>query len=362
MKLGLFLAIGESLKDFESKGQLKRLINYNVKKYSLSFEEVYIFSYRDEDFKLPPNCYLVTNKYHLHRYLYSLLMPILNYSVIKECDVLRGLQLTGGIPAFVSKLLLGKKFVINYGYDYSDFASIEGKPLQSILYLFIQSPILKLADSIIVPSKTIYERLKKKYGVKVVHIANGVDTNLFHPASPKTNKKIIDVVFIGRLERQKNLDSLIKAVKNINEPYTMTFYGNGSEQANLSKLAENLKTPLQIKAPIDYEEVAKVLRSCDIFVLPSHKEGSPKILLEAMASGCAIVASNVSQITEIIKNGETGILCSQDSQDIERALRELLDLKKRQQLGKNARKLIQDNYEINKLLSKEIDMLKNLSR
>jgi len=54
MNLGLFLSIGESLKDLEEKGQLNRLVNYNIKKYSQAFNKVYVFSYLNEkDYSLP---------------------------------------------------------------------------------------------------------------------------------------------------------------------------------------------------------------------------------------------------------------------------------------------------------------------
>ncbi len=362
MKLGLFLAIGESLKDFQSKGQLRRLLDYNVKEYATNFTKVYIFSYNNEKYHLPQNVKLVTNKYHLHRYLYSLLLPIINYRYIRECDVLRGLQLTGGIPALFSKILFGKKFVVNYGYDYSNFAIIEGKPLQSWLYKIIKVPILTLADLVIVPSKTIFKRLEKSYQNKVVFIANGVDTKLFYPPKARVSKKNLELVFIGRLEEQKNLDNLIKAVGILKDHYTLTFYGAGSKREQLLTLAKELKVGLQIKAPVPYRQVAKILRSSDIFILPSYKEGSSKILLEAMSSGCATVASDIPEIAEIITNRETGMLSGQTPEELANAINKLEDFKTRRKLGQNARKTILNQYEINKLLTKETAILKNLAK
>lgn len=359
--LGLFLAIGESLGDFKSKGQLKRLTDYNIKKYSEAFDKVYIFSYADEDFGLPQNCRLVANKYHLHRYLYAFLMPIIHYRQVKDCNILRGLQITGGIPALISKILYGKSFVINYGYDYSKFAKIEGKLFQSLLYNLIKTPVLSQADSIIIPSKTISEKLNRKFP-KIIYIPNGVDTKLFYPPKTKPNSKRLKIVFMGRLEKQKNLDSLIKAAENLNYPYDLTFYGFGSKREELADLAKSLKVSLQIKEPVDYEDVSKVLKNCDIFILPSKKEGSPKILLEAMASGCAIVASDIPEIAEIITDGETGVLTGQTPQELANAIGKLRDLKTRQKLGQNARKTVMNKYEINKLLAKEITIFKNLAK
>lgn len=362
MILGLFLSIGESFKDFESKGQLKRLTNYNLKKYANSFDKVFIFSYANESYPLPKNCQLVPNRYRLHRYLYALLMPLIEYRSMSQCHVIRGLQLTGGIPALFAKLLYGKKFVINYGYDYSTLAKIEGKTLLSFLYRFIEGPILNLADFIIIPSFTIFKKLQSKFKNKVAYLPNGVDTSLFCPSKDRAAKKILEVVFIGRLEKQKNLDSLVKALKVLKTPCNLTFYGQGPKRQELIKLAENLKVPLQIKGPVDYVEVAKILRTSDIFILPSHQEGSPKILLEAMASGCAIVASDIPQITEIIKNGETGIISKPEPEALANAVSQLLDPEIRLNLGQNARKKAVEKFEINKLLSREIAILKSYAK
>lgn len=359
MKLGLFLAIGESLEDFNSKGQLKRLVNYNIRKYSQSFDKVYIFSYGQQKFKLPTNCKLIRNNLNLHRYIYTILMPLINYKYIKECDVLRGLQLTGGIPATVSKILFQKRFVINFGYDYARFAQIERKYLQSLLYRMIQWPILSVADCIITPTKTILNNLRKNYKNKVVYIPNGVDINLFHPKIKKENKKL-SIVFLGRLETQKNLQNLLYALSFLKFPYNAVFYGEGSERKKISSLAKKLGSPLKLEYPIDYEKVAKVLRLSDIFVLPSYTEGSPKILLEAMASGCAIVASDIPEISQILEDNKSAILCKPDSKNIFKAINLLKNFKIRQKIGRNARQLAENNYEIWKLLTLEVKILKSL--
>lgn len=361
MTIGIFLAIGESFRDFESKGQLKRILNYNIKIYSQAFDKVYIFTYADEKYNLPKNCELISNRFCLHRYVYAFLIPIIHYRRVRECNVLRGLQLSGGIPAGVSKVLYRKKIAINYGYNYFEFAKIERKYFQAYLYRIMKKPILSLADKIIVPSKTIAKQLRNKYGNKIIYIPNGVDTKLFHQPKKIPNNKILQLVFIGRLEEQKNLFNLIKATKQLKIPYRLIFFGQGSQSDQLSALAKELKVPLEIKKPIDYHTVAKTLRSCDIFILPSSNEGSSKILLEALASGCAIVASNIPQISEIVTDNKNGVLSSQEPIALAEAINRLLDFHIRKKFGKKARTLANDRYEINKLLVQEVNLLKCLS-
>src|SRR3989344_9077546 len=100
MKLGVILAIGESIDDFKKKGQDKLLVESHIKSYLKAFNSVYIFSYRNEAYKLPKGANLVANKFNLHRFIYSIVMPVTCRDAIKKCDILRGLQVTGGIPCF----------------------------------------------------------------------------------------------------------------------------------------------------------------------------------------------------------------------------------------------------------------------
>ena len=361
MNLGLILAIGESLKDFESKGQLKRLLNYNVRKYSKSFDKVFIFSYANETFKTDNKVFLIPNKSNMHRYFYALFMPIIHRKLFIECDILRGLQLTGGIPAAVSKVLLGKKYVINYGYDYVNFAKIEKKPIQSYLFKILTKPLLKFSDAVIITSHSIKRDVVGIISpAKVHYIPNGVDTNIFRP--PKTNyTRTLKIVFMGRLEEQKNLKNLIKAVSETKKAINLEFYGKGSQKKELLNLATKLGVNLSIHDPVEYEKVPITLASCDIFALPSLAEGNPKILLEAMACERAVIGANVDGIDELIKNGHTGILTDTDYRSIAEAINKLSSIKLRNKLGQNARKFIMKNFNIDQTLKKEIGLLKTIA-
>lgn len=361
MNLGVFLAIGESLTDLVNKGQLKRLINYNIHAYSQAFDKVYIFSYTNEKiFSLPNNCQLIPNTSGLHRYLYSIILPIIKREEIVSCDVLRGLQLSGGIPASIAKIIYAKKFVINYGYDYSKFAKIESKSLQSFLYKLIEIPIIKLADAVIVTSHDIKRKLAKKIKQsKTFYIPNGVDTKLFRPLPQKPNKNF-SVIYLGRLEKQKNLENLLIALadfKNIR----VTLFGSGSLKGALKKAASKLKVNLTINKPIGYQQIPKILSKADVFVLPSLAEGNPKVLLEAMACEKAVIGTKVSGIKEIITSGYNGLLTDVTSKSIAVAIDKLQDNGLREKLGKNARQYIIKNYDINQLLSKEVGLLKKVA-
>lgn len=362
MNIGVFLAIGESLTDFKRKGQIKRLINYNIFKYSKAFDKVYIFSYANEKgFTLPKNCKLIPNSTGLHRYLYALFLPFIKGKEIKECHVLRGLQISGGIPAIVAKMIYGKKYVINYGYDYSKFAEVEEKPVQSFLYKVIELPLIKFADAVIVTSTEIREKIIRKIKAEKVYLLpNGVDTKLFKPHK-LNNHEVLTIMYLGRLVKQKNLGVILEGVKS-QKKLKVTFVGEGKEKNYLMNLAHKNNVMLKIKKPVQWEKIPKLLTQADIFVLPSLHEGNPKTLLEAMSCGKAVVGTDVTGIRELITSGVNGLLSETDEISIGNAINKLKISKLREKLGTNARKYILKNYDIDKLLTKEVNLLKTMAK
>ena len=307
MKLGLFLAIGESFADFDKKGQFDLIKNYLIKNYSQNFDQVNIFSYGNEQLKLFTNVDVLPNKWNVNRFLYSILLHFFYIKQIRSCDVLRGLQLTGGIPCILGKLFFNKPFVINYGYNYVKFARIEGKYLQSVLFRLIKYPILLLTDKIIITAKYLKTEISNIIPKnKIVVIPNGVDTKLFKPIK---TKKTIDLLYVGRLEKQKNLSNLIKAISLLPQlNLSLTLVGDGSLKKLLIQTARNYQVKLTIKPPISHHQLPYVLNKARIFILPSVIEGQPKILLEALSCGIPIVASNIMAHQEIIIDGKNGIL------------------------------------------------------
>lgn len=360
MNLGLFLSIGESLSDISSKGQLARLINYNVKYYLQKFNKVYIFTYQDEGIKLPKNCFLIANKSKLHRYIYSLLLPIIHKEEIKQCDVLRGLQITGGIPCFVAKLFYNKPYIINYGYDYSNFARIEKKYLQSLLFKAITPFVINFADTVIITAPFLNTQIKKYKQKNVYLIPNGVNIQKFAPKK-RENNPITKLIFVGRLEPQKNLINLLEALKGID--VEMLMVGSGSLKKQILNFASKNKINLKIIDSIPHNRLPKILNNSDIFVMPSLKEGNPKALLEAMSVGLPCIGSRVEGIRELINHNQNGIVTETSSGSIRNGVLKLIgDKYLQKRLGQNARKFVINNFDSGSLLKKETNLLLKLTK
>jgi glycosyltransferase involved in cell wall biosynthesis len=114
------------------------------------------------------------------------------------------------------------------------------------------------------------------------------------------------IISVGRLEYQKNYEFIIKELSN--SILELQIVGEGSRKDELINLAKKYNTNLQIIQRIDNKELTTKLMNTKVFVLSSHFEGNPKVLLEAMAAGCIVFASNIKNHSEIIEEGINGFL------------------------------------------------------
>lgn len=355
MNLGIFLAVGDSFEDMKKTGQDVRFLSSYVKEYSKNFERVYIFSYASESVNnLPKNVILIPNKYHLHRYIYAILLPILNIKQILSCNVFRCFHLSGTMTAIVTKILFSKKFTFNYAYDYQKMSKLEAKSVQAFLFGLIKPIAVVFASKIFAANQQIIKKLPKE---KIVYLPNGVDTSLFKPSKklPTNNKRMI--LSVGRLEKQKNFLSLVDAVKTSDAK--LIIIGSGSLKQRLIKRAKENGVDLEIIDKVINTKMPKIFNQADLFVLPSFIEGSPKVLLEAMACKIPTIGANVEGIKEIIIDGKNGLLCEPEPRQIRKKILFLMSHKpEAQKMSETAYKLVREKYNLQKLLQQEIKAIK----
>jgi len=305
MNIGLFLSLGESFSDLKSKGQDQLMVNQQIFAFAKKFKRVYVFTYKKETIKLPKNCTLVTPPYKLHRYLYGVLMPFIHKDIFSRLDALRCYQLFGTLPGLIAKIFFDKKLIFNYGYDYLSFAQLESKPTQAIAVEIFTPFALKYSDYVIIKNKKLVSKIKT-FTQNYTILPNGVDTNKFKPRN-RTDKNL-SILFVARLEPQKNIFALLQAISSLKTKPHLTIIGNGSLKKKVSHFIKKNHLNSTLKSKVPHQQMPKIYSSEDIFVLPSIKEGSSKVLLEAMASGLACIATNIPENQEIIQTNKIHVL------------------------------------------------------
>jgi glycosyltransferase involved in cell wall biosynthesis len=151
-------------------------------------------------------------------------------------------------------------------------------------------------------------------GRKITVIPNGVDTELFHPASEPAGRSpsVMNVIYVGRFSLQKGT-SLLKRVMektlHISPHIRFTLVGSGELHEELVRFARRTDpNRVRIVGPLPQNEIPSMLRQADVLVHPSTEEGRPNVILEAMASGLPVVATRVGGIPELVEEGATGLL------------------------------------------------------
>lgn len=165
----------------------------------------------------------------------------------------------------------------------------------------------------------------------LVTIPNGVDTELFAPASGET-KRPFTIVCVARLIERKGQHHLLQAFAQLragcDRPLHLMFVGTGDAEPQLRELADSLHVAdaVTFKGFLSREQMPPIYRESDVFVLPSQQEGMSIALLEAMASGLPVIVTDTGGTAELVTQGQNGeIIPWSDVPALTRALQNLLN-------------------------------------
>lgn len=129
---------------------------------------------------------------------------------------------------------------------------------------------------------------------------------------PSDDDRSIDVLFVGRVSREKGVEDLLEAFVRLVErgrSYRLCLAGSRVEEWLIEAWSKRAAALDHLVAmPGSIEDPRALMRRARILVLPSHREGFGRVLLEGMAEGCAIVATRVGGIPEIVADGVDGVL------------------------------------------------------
>jgi glycosyltransferase involved in cell wall biosynthesis len=181
-------------------------------------------------------------------------------------------------------------------------------------------PALRGAGAVVGVSRPLVDalvRLGARPG-RVRLVKNGVDRALFRPRDRAEARAALGLpakgriaLYVGRLEPQKGLGELIEAFARVAQggpqETRLVLVGDGAMRAELERKAARLGT-VTLAGVRPPAEVAQFLGAADVLVLPSWAEGTPNVVLEALASGRPVIASRVGGIPDVVEEGRTGLL------------------------------------------------------
>jgi len=224
------------------------------------------------------------------------------------------------------------------------------------VYSATELTLLRRFDRVVSVSSKLADFLRhsKVSSAKVMVITNGIDLDGFASATPspdlqerKAGKLAIGIV--SRLIEQKGHSELFEATKSmiLRHPNTIVFVvGDGPLRQVLETQVHELDIASNVVFTGKRDDMAGVYAALDVSVLPSHNEGMPMSILEALAANRAVVASNVGSIAEVIHNEKTGLLMEpKDVVGLRDALERLISSRDlRESLGANGAALVREHF------------------
>jgi glycosyltransferase involved in cell wall biosynthesis len=254
----------------------------------------------------------------------------------------------------------------------------EVDPIDNPLYFFRKHALARFNKIIAVSNFT--KDLALNAGVdssKLSVVYNSCDETFFYSGKNKValrnqnnlpaNSKII--IFVGDLIKRKGVSYLIEALVILRkqfQEFMAIIVGNGEERQSLESLVDkyDMRRHVIFSGNISREKLADFYGAADVFVLPSSAEGHSVALVEAMASGLPLVASNIESSRISINNGVNGFLFETgDSSELAEKLKIILtDDKLQNVMSSNSSKMYRDRFSTQALIQNHTRIYHSLTR
>jgi glycosyltransferase involved in cell wall biosynthesis len=228
-------------------------------------------------------------------------------------------------------------------------------------------PLLRRADELWAVAEIQKDYLVETEGlprekIRVIH--NGVNTGRFHAASAEERASIrkelgildrdFAIISVASLKPLKRIDALLRVgarLSGAGVPVRIIVAGDGSERASLEALARELGIAENVSLLGNRDDVHRLLKAGDVFVLASRTEAFPNVVLEAMATGLPVVTTDVGSVREMVEPGRSALVVSPgDDSALETALLTLSnDVALRRTLGERGREIVNERFEFDKM-------------
>ena len=203
-----------------------------------------------------------------------------------------------------------KKILSIHGVYSQNIDQLYGKTTANISKKY-EKIALNSVDGITVDHKEAYNYYTKM-GFNVVQIPNAINLQLIPKKSTKQFEN--QIIFAGRLSKEKGIEILLEAASQLPNNYHLLIAGSGPLEEKVRKLSDE-KTYLHYLGYQSNQNVLSLIRGSDLLIQPSLDAGISSTLLEAMACGTCILASNIEGISEIVENNKTGLLVEPNDRD-----------------------------------------------
>lgn len=241
-------------------------------------------------------------------------------------------------------------------YTAHGFHFFDGAPVQNwLLYYPIEKWMSRYTDVLITINREDYKRASKRFHARETVYIPGVGVDIRKLSKNKDGamekrKELgvgldsIMLLSVGELSVNKNHEIVMKALSKLNHKSIHYFIaGTGGLQKKLETLAVELKIKAQVHFLGYRSDIAELCHAADLFVFPSHREGCPVALMEAIACRTPVICSRIRGNTDLVKD-ETRLFDENSVDDVARCLKQICVKRTEMMNVENAEKSIEVNF------------------
>jgi len=295
--------------------------------------------------------------------LYNPMLILKLIPIIRKYDIIHVHLFPAQYFAAIANLFSGRKMIFT---EHNSF----NRRMKSPFFKLLEKMIYKLYDKIICISPEVKEVMKNSLKIneaKLITIENGISIDNVKNAAIADreefgySKEDVVVIMVAKFRKQKDHETLLKALTRLPEKYKLLLVGDG-EKERYEEIV-NITGELKIKNRVIFTgargDVFSLYKMANIAVLSSNWEGFGLVAAEAMASGTPLIASDVPGLSEVVSGG--GILFEKgDVDDLTKKISELTDDNSLyNEISRRGQEKAQ-KYDISKLVERTLQLYKNL--
>lgn len=227
----------------------------------------------------------------------------------------------------------------------------------------------KDANSVVAVSNGLREfAFQTTPDIPIEVIPNAIELSVFTPPPERNGSGKPCLLFVGRFNAFKNVETLVEAAARLREldveDFELALVGDGSHRANVERLVTEMGLTRHVKLLgwLNRDELVEHYRRADVFVTATTWEGMPNTVLEGMACGLPVVATRASGLEELVNDGVNGYLVElNDTETLARRLAALLQNPyERRRMGKESRRLAEREFAWDHIAGQYVDIYRRV--
>ncbi|MFG3689953.1 glycosyltransferase family 4 protein [Micromonospora sp. NPDC047740] len=226
--------------------------------------------------------------------------------------------------------------------------------------------VMRRSDAVIPIDPTTADAIRSRLAdVRIVRIPNGAELDDIPQRAPTHAGQPGTVLFVAWVLPSKGVEDLLTAWQERDRPGWRLLIAGPADQEYVESLQQTF-APLPNVAfvgELPHREALRAMAAADLFVLPSHTEGFPNVIVEAMAVGCAIVATEVGAVSEMLEGGCGMVVPPRSPARLAAALDELTaDPERRRQMGTLGRQKAHREYGMASVFDRYVQLWRSVTR